>query len=106
MPNPPRDARAVADSLQRVGFKTVQLLSDLSRDGMVAALRAFEREAEQADWAVVYYAGHGIEMGGINYLIPVDAALKAVPSKPTLNVWILKRSSEKMGWGTRTACSP
>jgi uncharacterized caspase-like protein len=40
-------------------------------------LRAFEREAEKADWAVVYFAGHGIESGGNNYLIPVDAALKA-----------------------------
>jgi uncharacterized caspase-like protein len=43
---------------------------------MIAALREFEREAEKADWAVVYYAGHGIEVGGVNYLIPVDAALK------------------------------
>jgi uncharacterized caspase-like protein len=75
--NPARDAASVAAGLRRVGFKTVQLSSDLSRDGMVAALRAFEREAEKADWAVVYFAGHGIEIGGNNYLIPVDAALKA-----------------------------
>ncbi len=75
--NPARDAGVVAESLRRVGFKTVQLSNDLSRDGMIAALRAFEREAEVADWAVVYYAGHGIEVGGVNYLVPVDAALKA-----------------------------
>jgi uncharacterized caspase-like protein len=36
----------------------------------------FAREAEGADWAVVYYAGHGIEMGGVNYLLPVDARLE------------------------------
>jgi uncharacterized caspase-like protein len=37
------------------------------------ALRNFAGEAEKADWAMVYYAGHGIEMGGVNYLIPVGA---------------------------------
>jgi tetratricopeptide (TPR) repeat protein len=76
LPNPPRDADAIAASLRRVGFATVQVSSDLTRNDMIAALRAFEREAEKADWAVVYYAGHGIEVGGVNYLIPVDAALK------------------------------
>jgi hypothetical protein len=76
LPNPPRDADAIAERLRRVGFATVQLSNNLTRDGMVAALRAFEREAEKADWAVVYYAGHGIEVGGVNYLIPIDAALK------------------------------
>jgi TRAP-type transport system periplasmic protein len=75
--NPQRDASVVAESLRRLGFKTVQLSNDLSRDGIIAALRAFEREVEVADWAVVYYAGHGIEVGGVNYLVPVDAALKA-----------------------------
>ena len=75
--NPSRDAAAIAGALRRVGFKTVQLTSDLSREGMVAALRTFEREAEKADWAVVYFAGHGIEVAGVNYLIPVDAQLKA-----------------------------
>jgi uncharacterized caspase-like protein len=39
-------------------------------------LNAFSAEASQADWAVVYYAGHGIEVNGINYLIPIDAKLK------------------------------
>src|ERR1700739_4467915 len=43
---------------------------------MVAALKAFARKADAADWAVIYYAGHGIEIGGTNYLIPVDAKLE------------------------------
>jgi len=43
---------------------------------MVAALKAFAREADAADWAIVYYAGHGIEIGGTNYLIPIDAKLE------------------------------
>jgi len=53
------------------------LESNTTRDKLISGLRAFEDEAERADWAVIYYAGHGIEMGGINYLVPVDAKLKA-----------------------------
>src|SRR5262249_80583 len=48
----------------------------LKRDALVNALKAFAAEAESADWAVVYYAGHGVEIGGTNWLVPVDAALK------------------------------
>src|SRR5262249_25578841 len=50
LPNPSKDAAALAAGLRKVGFKTVQLTSDLSREGMIAALRTFEREAEKADW--------------------------------------------------------
>jgi tetratricopeptide (TPR) repeat protein len=73
--NPPRDARLVADALRQVGFQTVTLANDLTRDKFFDALHGFAREAEKADWAVVYYAGHGLEIGGVNYLVPVDARL-------------------------------
>jgi tetratricopeptide (TPR) repeat protein len=71
--NPPRDAKLVADALRDIGFQTVTLANDLTRDKFFEALHAFAREAEKADWAVVYYAGHGLEIGGVNYLVPVDA---------------------------------
>jgi tetratricopeptide (TPR) repeat protein len=77
LPNPRRDAPAVAAALRDVGFQTVTLECDLSREKFAEALRAFSAEAEKADWAVIYFAGHGIEVGGINYLIPVDARLAA-----------------------------
>jgi uncharacterized caspase-like protein len=73
--NPRRDAEAVADALRQAGFQTVELVTDLDRDGMMKALRAFRDQADKADWALVYFAGHGIEMSRINYLIPVDATL-------------------------------
>ena len=73
--NPKGDAEAIGAALTAVGFNSVTVRHDLDRRNMLAALREFEIEAERADWAVVYYAGHGIEIGGINYLIPVDAAL-------------------------------
>ena len=53
------------------------LANDLARDKFFDTLRAFAREAEKADWAVVYYAGHGLEIGGVNYLVPIDAKLAA-----------------------------
>ncbi len=76
LPNPYRDAEAIAAALRRVGFQEVTLEINLGRDRFTDTLRNFARQAEAADWAVVYYAGHGIEMGGINYLIPVDAKLE------------------------------
>jgi hypothetical protein len=75
--NPPRDARLIAGALRDVGFQTVTLSSDLTRDKFFEVLRAFASDAEKADWAVVYYAGHGFEIGGVNYLVPVDAKLAA-----------------------------
>jgi tetratricopeptide (TPR) repeat protein len=73
--NPPRDAKLIAASLRDLGFQTVTLANDLTRDQFFAALHSFASEAEKADWAVVYYAGHGFEIGGVNYLVPVDARL-------------------------------
>lgn len=77
LPNPPRDSRLIADALRDVGFQTVISVSDLTRDKFFEALKSFAEEAEKADWAVVYYAGHGFEIGGVNYLVPVDAKLAA-----------------------------
>jgi tetratricopeptide (TPR) repeat protein len=75
LPNPRRDAEAVADVLRQAGFRTVQLASDLDRDAMMKALRSFRDVADNADWALIYFAGHGIEIDGVNYLIPIDAKL-------------------------------
>src|SRR6185312_3256522 len=61
--------------LRRVGFETVSVAADATRDKMIEALRAFSAEADKADWAVVYYSGHGMEVNGTNYLIPVDARI-------------------------------
>ena len=73
--NPQKDAAAMATSLRNIGFETVTLAVDATREKLIDALRAFADEAEKADWAMVYYAGHGIEVNGENYLIPTDARL-------------------------------
>ncbi len=73
--NPQNDAQAIAASLRRVGFETVSVAADATREKMVEVLRAFRAEADRAEWAVVYYSGHGMEVNGMNYLIPVDAKI-------------------------------
>ncbi len=73
--NPPRDAKLIAASLKDVGFQSVTIANDLTRDKFFETLRSFASDAEKSDWAVVYYAGHGFEIGGVNYLVPVDAKL-------------------------------
>jgi invasion protein IalB len=75
LPNPRRDAVMVADALRQANFQSVTLQNDLGREQLVNALRDFARLAEGADWAVVYYAGHGMEVAGVNYLVPVDARI-------------------------------
>lgn len=76
LPNPPNDARAVAKSLRNIGF-TVSEGVDLDRAAMQKMTRDFLREAARAQIVVVYYAGHGVQVEGRNYLIPVDVELKS-----------------------------
>jgi len=75
LPNAKNDAEKLAATLRRVGFSAVTVHLDLSREKFAEALKAFATEADRADWAVVYFAGHGIEIGGTNYLVPTDARL-------------------------------
>lgn len=75
--NPPADAASIATALREAEFQTVIVKNDLSQQATLAALRDFANLADTSDWAVVYYAGHGIEFGGVNYLIPTDALLKS-----------------------------
>jgi formylglycine-generating enzyme required for sulfatase activity len=73
--NPKNDAEAVGAALKRVGF-TVEVALDLNQLGLLEAFRRFGLKAEGADVAVVFYAGHGIQVANENYLLPVDATLK------------------------------
>src|SRR5262245_3836661 len=75
LPNPARDASAVAKMFRDAGFDTVDVQLNVGNLEFKRAIRKFETTADQADIAVVYYAGHGLEIGGINYMIPVDARL-------------------------------
>jgi tetratricopeptide (TPR) repeat protein len=73
--NPEKDATVIAALLRNVGFEVVTLSTDDTREKLIDDLRKFANEAETSEWALVYYAGHGMEVGGVNYLVPVDAKL-------------------------------
>ncbi|WGD52922.1 caspase family protein [Bradyrhizobium sp. CB1650] len=74
--NPINDAAIVEATLKNAGFDVVQTRLDVQAAEMRRALRDFADQARDADVAVVYYAGHGIEIEGTNYLIPIDATLE------------------------------
>ncbi len=76
LPNPTNDAAAVAATLKNAGFDIVDSRLDLPAAEMRRALRDFADQARDSDIAVIYYAGHGIEIDGTNYLIPTDARLE------------------------------
>jgi hypothetical protein len=73
--NPVKDAGAMADLFRRAGFEVVEARNDLGSLEFKRAVREFAASTRNADIAVMYYAGHGIEIGGTNYLIPTDAKL-------------------------------
>ena len=74
--NPANDAKSVAAALRSLGFIEVRELYDASLSDLGRTLKDFGDLAAGADWAIIYYAGHGIEMSGTNYLIPTDAKLE------------------------------
>jgi uncharacterized caspase-like protein len=76
LPNPSMDAKAMAEMLRSMDFDVVEG-TDLGRDAMTDRLRDFAAKSAGADVALFFYAGHGMSVGGKNYLIPVDADLKS-----------------------------
>ena len=75
LPNTQNDAADISAALRRLGFEVTTEL-DADRVEMTDALRTFTRRSAGADVSLVFYAGHGIEMDGVNYLVPVDARLE------------------------------
>ena len=75
LPNPTNDAADVGAALRRLGFE-VTVTENTGRTALNDALRAFTRRSTGADVALVFYAGHGMEMDGVNYVLPVDARLE------------------------------
>src|SRR5262245_15156970 len=73
LPNTSRDAEAVALALGRLGFASVKLFHDLPQSKFASVLADFGEDAEGAEVAVIYYAGHGMEVDGETFLLPVDA---------------------------------
>ena len=75
--NPGNDVKLMKAALEKAGFDAVTVITDADVVSMRKALRGFQDVATASDVAVVYYSGHGMEMNGMNYLIPVDAVLES-----------------------------
>ncbi|MGP0058713.1 MAG: caspase domain-containing protein [Beijerinckiaceae bacterium] len=76
LPNPANDAEAIGLLLKSAGFDVVEQRQNLGNAEMRRAIRDFSEKVQDADLAVVFFAGHGIEINGANYLIPIDAKLE------------------------------
>ena len=74
--NPANDSAAMSETFKSAGFDVVELKRDVKASEMRRALRDFSDSVRDADVAIVYYAGHGIEIDGTNYLVPTDATLE------------------------------
>ncbi len=74
--NPPNDARAVAKVLRDIGFEVIEGIN-LDHAGMMRSLQAFLSKVAYARVALLYYAGHGVQIRGQNYLVPTDAKMQS-----------------------------
>jgi TPR repeat protein len=73
--NPYNDAKGIAAALWQAGFETIEVL-DADREEMVAAIATFAKRVGAGTDAVFFYAGHGVQSGGSNYLLPVSTTLE------------------------------
>ncbi|MER9436564.1 caspase family protein [Mesorhizobium sp. M0618] len=105
LPNPANDAHLIASTLRNAGFEVIEGV-DQDNPGMHSLISRFTEQSYDADLAVIFYAGHGMQVDGKNFLIPVDAELTspaylktrtvqidefmaALPSDPAVGVIIL-----------------
>ncbi|RWE57121.1 MAG: hypothetical protein E5W09_14095 [Mesorhizobium sp.] len=105
LPNPANDAHLIASTLRNAGFQVIEGI-DQDNAGMHSLISRFTEQSYDADLAVIFYAGHGMQVDGKNFLIPVDAELTspaylktrtvqidefmaALPAEPAIGVIIL-----------------
>jgi uncharacterized caspase-like protein len=81
LPNPPKDARALAESLKKLGFQ-VELAIDPDKARLEQAVKRFGDQLQGAKVGLFFYAGHGLQVSGRNYLVPADAKIDNERSLP------------------------
>lgn len=92
LPNPKADAGLMAKTLRASGFTVIEGL-DLDKARMSSALDEFTEAAYDAEVALIYYAGHGLQVDGHNYLIPIDAQLEKAAQLQTRTISVDKMLS-------------
>jgi tetratricopeptide (TPR) repeat protein len=98
--NPSNDAADLAQALRGVGFEVIEQ-RDATRDAMAKAVREFSERLRGADVALFFYAGHGLQMNGENYLLPVDAKIESPADVRfnTINLSDIQQEMESGGSG-------
>jgi hypothetical protein len=96
--NPSNDAADLAQALRRVGFEVIEQ-RDATREAMAKAVRDFSQRLRGADVALFFYAGHGLQMNGENYLLPVDARIETAADVRfnTINLSDIQQEMEGSG---------
>ena len=96
LPNPPNDGRRVAEALRALGFEVLSGV-DLDYQGMQDIIRLYARTLRGADVGLFFYAGHGLQVNGRNYIVPTDALLEDEADLPfeTLNVSVVLEQMER-----------
>lgn len=87
LPNPANDAHLIASTLRNAGFQVIEGV-DQDNAGMHSLISQFTEQSYDADLAVIFYAGHGMQVDGKNFLIPVDAELTSPAYLKTRTVQI------------------
>jgi tetratricopeptide (TPR) repeat protein len=93
--NPRSDAQLISQVFRSSGFDEVYVKYDVTRDELQRVLRDFAIRANSSSWAVIYYAGHGVEVDGTNFIVPVDAPASDVDSflEKAVNMFEFNRSA-------------
>jgi uncharacterized caspase-like protein len=89
--NPARDAQAIAKKLKEIGFEEVTVTTNQGLDAMRRLLTEFGERAKDADIAVVFYAGHGLNVAGEGRLVPVDANPATMYANPAIETVLEKQ---------------
>ena len=85
LPNPINDAKAMSEKLRGLGFKVTESL-DADRVKLVTSLSQFSKTAANADITLLFYAGHGVQISGTNYMLPIDLNLNDLSQAPLQGV--------------------
>jgi hypothetical protein len=88
LPNPPHDAAAIADMLRKAGFQIVTSKTDLGVEATRRELRDFSDEVRDADIAVVFYAGHGMEMKSSRAQRMISHTIRVPTSSGSVTSWL------------------
>src|SRR5262249_47619521 len=76
-PNALKDAETVASALRAVGFTSVTVANDMTGERMRAALADFANQASHADWAVLFFSGNGMQIGEVDFVLPIDTRVES-----------------------------